>query len=366
MKTAKSFHALVSFFLVLGGIGLAVPSPSNPVTPAAQNRRDGGGRAPAAPQAPARRDVVRTRSFVPRAGAMPSVPRPIQPRPITIEPRPITTPNVPRRQNPGSADRISPVRTAPVRRIGVPATPRVVAQRTFTKTPAGRRYDNGLNLRKGMTVTAAWQRHYFPKGHYHFPFYRPTFVRGSCFISPFGFYFGICVPYISASVCVQYPPSVTFIDEPVYDGSNCTGFSDAQDQNFLDDQNLDQDEPGLNNALNELSETFQGGNIDGLVALIDPNTRIAIYLRGQYQYSMDANNYVDLTRDAILSMTNVSFNLTYLHQRAPGVFSACGTQTYRDPSGGTRTVYVSYVLQDISGQWTLTQAGTAPDVNQDL
>ncbi len=93
---------------------------------------------------------------------------------------------------------------------------------------------------------------------------------------------------------------------------------------------------------------------------------MAIFLQGRYQYSMAGNNYVDLTRDAIGAMQTTSFTLQYLHQRAPGVFSACGQHQYTDSSGATRIVYVSFVLQDISGQWTLTQVGTAPDIIQSL
>jgi hypothetical protein len=247
-----------------------------------------------------------------------------------------------------------------VRRPIVPNAPAIQVQRRFTKTPAGRVYDNGLTLRRGVPVSAAWQKQYFPKGHYHFPYYRNAFVRGQTFRSPFGFFFGACVPYIAASECRVYPPAVVFIDIPVYNGVQCIGFDDADDQNLFNDPNLDQDQPGLENAIDDLTEAFQGGNIDGLVTLIDPNTSIAVYLDGHYQYSLSASDYLDLARDAIKSMHTVQFTLSYLHQRAPGVFSVAGQQTYQDQNGQVQTTWVSFVLQDISGQWTLTQVGTSP------
>jgi hypothetical protein len=253
-----------------------------------------------------------------------------------------------------------------VRRPIVPNAPTTQVQRQFTKTPAGRVYDNGLTLRKGRPVSDAWQKPYFPKGHYHFPYYRNTFVRGQTFRSPFGFFFGACVPYISASECRIYPPAVVFIDIPVLSGNQYIGFEDASDQNLLDDPNLDQDQPGLRNAIDDLTEAFQGGNIDGLVTLIDPNTSIAVYQNGHYQYSLSASDYIDLSRDAIQSMHTVAFTLNDLHQRAPSVFSVAGQQTYQDQNGETLTTWVSFVLQDISGQWTLTQVGTAPGGNRNL
>lgn len=238
--------------------------------------------------------------------------------------------------------------------------PAVASGRQFTKTSNGRVYDNGLRLHKGARVSAGWMKHYFPKGYVHFPYYRQTWARGQCFVSPFGFYFGVCVPFISVSVCNVAPPVVAFVDVPVYNGADCNGFNDESDDNYLNDPNLDQDEPGLGNAVDELTETFQNGNIDGLVSLIDPNTSIAIYFRGHYKYSMPANDYIDMTRDALQSIQNVQFSIQYLHMRGPGVFSASGQQTYRDANGDIQTMWLSFVLQDISGQWTLTQVETAP------
>jgi hypothetical protein len=256
--------------------------------------------------------------------------------------------------------------TGPIRRPRVTETPAVQLQRKFTKTPQGRHYDNGLQLRKGIKVQQAWQQHFFPHGYFHYPRYHPSYVPGQCFISPFGFYFGVCVPFIDISDCHVFPPTVAFIDAPLYDGSNCTGFDDSGTENLLNDANLDQDEPGLSNALDELAETFQNGNIDGIAVLVDPNVSIAIYQRGHYQYSLSPDDYMDITRDSIQSLQTVQFSLTAVHQRAPGVFSACGTHTYRDQNGNEQTVWVSFVLQDISGQWTLTQVETAPGHYQNL
>ena len=154
-----------------------------------------------------------------------------------------------------------------VRRPIVPNAPAIQGQREFTRTPAGRVYDNGLPLRKGIQVSASWQKHYFPKGHYHFPYYRNAFVRGQTFRSPFGFFFGDCVPYISMSECRVYPPAVVFVDIPVFNGVQCTGFDDAGDQNLFNNPNLNQEQPGLQNAIDALTEAFQGGNIDELVRL---------------------------------------------------------------------------------------------------
>lgn len=224
-----------------------------------------------------------------------------------------------------------------------------------------RHYDNGLVLRAGIHVTAGWEHRYFPGGYSHFPFYASAFVAGSAFISPFGFYFGVCAPYISASCCLSYPPPVMYIDVPIYSGSNCVGYEPDPSSNVLDSPDLNTTEPGLVNATDELSEAFQSGNVDALATLVSPSVSIAIYERGHYKYSLSADNYIDLARDAVQNTHTDSFDITDVRQRSQNVFSVSGKQTYTDRNGATRAVYFSYVLQDYNGQWTLCQVGTAPD-----
>lgn len=303
-------------------------------------------------QVHANRDAVRTRNFVGRSQGG------------SFKPQAPARQFTPRRSPPTN---FTPTRTPnqPVRRPGV--APRTVQnQRTFTKTPQGRNYDNGMILRKGVKVNQTWQRSYFPHGYVHFPFYHPGFIRGQCYISPFAFYFGVCVPYIDVSACAFFPPATVFCDSPVYNGNTCAGFQDLDNGNLINDPNLDQNEPGLNNALDDLFETFQGGNIDGIVSVINPNMRIAIFERGQYQYSLSADDFTDMTRDAIQNTQNVEYSLDYLHQRSPTVFVVSGHQVYVDRNNNQRTVYLSYVLQDIGGLWTLSQVNTSPDVIQNF
>jgi len=349
MTQQKSFKVTIAALMATAILGLAIPAFANPMTVVSQKKGGGGGGhsggggqrgSGGGAQVHARSEGVRTQNFVSRTQG-------------------------------GTYQKQAPVKQStpsrvPERRAGSPAGSAVLSQRKFTKTTQGRVYDNGLVLRHGVKVTQAWEHRYFPRGFVHFPFYRPTFVRGSCFISPFGFYFGICAPFIDISVCGIFPPPVVFIDVPIYSRNTCTGYPDSGGPNIINDPNLDQNEPGLNAALDELTETFQSGNIDGVVSLVNPNMRVAVFERGKYQYSLEGNDFVDMTRDAIGSTQTISFTLQSLRQRTPGVFCCSGTHTYTGQNGKTRTVYVSFVLQDLSGLWTLTQVGTSPDIIQKL
>src|SRR5579862_4081041 len=260
-------------------------NPTPPPRPQAPPPRQATPPQPFAPPAHAQREPVRTPNYVPRQTPPtrpPSPPVNNQRPPVTAPPRtpppvnnqrpPATGPTNPRPPDNNQRPNRGTVRT-PV----VPNAPATQSQRKFTKTAAGRVYDNGLTLRKGATASSPWQKKYFPKGHFHFPFYRTSFVRGQTYVSPFGFFFGVCVPFITASECHVFPPSVVFIDIPVYNGLQCTGYTDDGGANLINDPDLNQEQPGLLNAIDYLTEAFQGGNIDGLVSLIDPNTMVAVY-----------------------------------------------------------------------------------------
>ncbi len=238
----------------------------------------------------------------------------------------------------------------------------MVAHRTFTKTAEGRRYDNGMLLRKGNPVQSPWMRPYFPRGNYHFPYYAPVYSSTTVVISPYGFYFGVCAPYINRAHIFRYQPDFVYIDSPIYSGSDFRNFTPIRDSDNILDMNVLLDrEPGLAAAVDELKETFRGGNIDSLVTLIDPKINISVFLRGKYDYSISSTDFVDLTRDAIRSTETISFDITRIHERAAGVYVVSGEQTYKSQDGGMRKVYFSYVLEDLAGYWTLTQVGTSPD-----
>ncbi len=215
MKNTQ-YTAMVACLVALGTFGLAFPSFSNSTAPTSQKKGGGGGQKSgggtqrsnnsgnSGGQAHARRETVRTQTYVPRNNP----PQPQRQQPTRQPQR--QPAQQPQRQSTPPDQGMRTRTTAPLqghsgpatRRITVTPTPQVRNQRTFTKTAQGRHYDNGLNLRKGVTVTASWERRYFPKGHVlYFPFYVNGYQRGRCYQSPFGFYFGVCLPWISISMC---------------------------------------------------------------------------------------------------------------------------------------------------------------------
>ncbi|MES1147200.1 MAG: hypothetical protein ABUL49_00445 [bacterium] len=252
-------------------------------------------------------------------------------------------------------------RTPTVTRAMARPAPVVVSrERAFTRTWQGRTYDNGLALRPAVIVQDPPVRRYFPQQYAYYPYYRPTYNTVDVFLSPFSFFFGVNAPYISREHC-YVRPDVLYVDVPSYRGADCIGYTDATEVNYYSDPVLIRREPALYNAIDDVRECYDHDNIESLVALTDPNREIAVYLQGKYAYSTPASDYCDLTRDALRNTSTISFELNRVHRRSDRVYVVSGRHIYRDRIRHRRTVYVSYVFEDIGDRWTLIQVGTSPD-----
>lgn len=243
--------------------------------------------------------------------------------------------------------------------------PRFVPQnfsqrREFTRSTAGFRFDNRIRLRPAVPVYATWQRPYFPLGHCYYPYYRPTF-SAAIVISPFAFYFGVCDPFIAREHCYVRYPSYTYVEVPVYEGPRFVEYRPIATPNYYNDPGFPRREPGLMVAIDQLQEGVRDCDIDTMVGLTAPGVRIAIYNRGHYDYSMDPDDYLDLTRDAFVSTRTVDFEINTIHRRANGYYVVSGRHVYEDKHGNRRSVYLSYVMEDVNHHWVIAQVGTSPD-----
>lgn len=243
------------------------------------------------------------------------------------------------------------------------------AQDIFTRSAEGRRYQHGIVLRQGGYIENQRIRYYFGHGYSYYPYYCPTYDYAVVYYSPFSYYYGVCPPYIYRRHCHYRPPSLVYIEVPVYVNNVSRGYDSDLDDYYLsrnnyyyDDRNLDR---ALARAIDDLREAFRNCDINLLAELTDPKVHIAVYRRGTYEYSLSPNDYLDMTRDMMRTTETIDFDLYRVRRRARDVYVVSGKHVYRNRDGDRRTVYVSFVLERLRGRWTLTQVGTAPDRIQD-
>ncbi|MCS6777879.1 MAG: hypothetical protein RMJ43_06790 [Chloroherpetonaceae bacterium] len=254
------------------------------------------------------------------------------------------------------------------------------------------RYQNGLFGRNQICYYLGWGELFFPSGMAFFPYYYPRFVQGVTTLSPYAFYVGLFPTFMSVNVGDYAPPPYTYVPIPVYVNGVYSGWRrDDVDDYYLNreierlrqkeerlrqrEQELDRRERELRQreenasrpdrdlriAVDDICRTWTDKNIQLLAKHVRRDVRIAVYLRGKYQYSLDATDYLDITRDALNVANTVKFTLDRIERKEANIYTVSGKHVYRDREGESRTVLVSYVLEKMDGEYIITQIGTAPE-----
>jgi hypothetical protein len=277
---------------------------------------------------------------------------------------------------------------------------------TFQRGQAGFnfRFRNGVFGRSRRTFFG-WGNWFFPGGFAFYPFYSPFWIDNLTWFSPYYFY-GIFPPYIALSSVYFQPPQFIYVPVPIYiDGQYRGSKRDDMDDYYLNREPKQKDEPkkkdsdgqpgdenkeGDNrdgnskdgqdqsgqyhigegdaqkaspivSAVTDIKQAWQGRDIQLLAKHIRSEVRIAVYLRGKYQYSLDASDYLDITRDAFSTTKTVQFALDKVQRKQKDVYTVSGRHIYKDKDGDEHTVHVSYVLEKMDDEYIITQVGSAPD-----
>ncbi|MDH7482642.1 MAG: hypothetical protein QHH26_11815 [Armatimonadota bacterium] len=183
---------------------------------------------------------------------------------------------------------------------------------------------------------------------FFYPNYCYTYRKDYCWPSIY-FYYGTLPPYI-------FGPRIVFI--PTFANRHiCVQIPIAI--NWNDDYYLcDTYGRRLREALNRIQRAWERGDEYLIRDYLRFNSRIAVYLNGKYAYSIDAEDYYDMTRDAMRNIRTRSFIFDRIHKRSSDCVVAFGTHIYVDEdSGFVKTVYVSYTLERFGSDWYITEVG---------
>lgn len=232
----------------------------------------------------------------------------------------------------------------------------------FTHSDEGRRFDNGVTLRRGATYTDHRFDAYFPHRTYSYPHYAVGRDAGRVVISPFSFYVGIFPPYIERSAVIIAAPRRVFIDVPIYARGEYRTYGEGRDDYYLNHREDDRwrDNADLKRAVYDMEDAFRNDDIALLAPLTDPSANISVFARGRYEYSLNPNDYLDMTRDFLRNARTTGFTAYRVHPRANGVYQVFAKHSYQDQSGVSRAVYLCIVLERVNDRWTITQVDTSP------
>ena len=115
----------------------------------------------------------------------------------------------------------------------------------------------------------------------------------------------------------------------------------------------------LDYALSDIRDAWLNGRSDLIADHVRNGRQIAVLLDGRYDYSIEPDDYVQMTTDAIDQMQTVSFTWESVRQRTDGAFTAFAKHTYRDSDGTVKTIYVSYTLRSIGGSYIIEEVGSS-------
>src|SRR5205085_9273092 len=113
-----------------------------------------------------------------------------------------------------------------------------------------------------------------------------------------------------------------FIEIPIYVGGEYHGYSEPRDGYYLNRRDDDRwrDDRELRRAVYDFEDAFRESDITLLTPLTDPGTKLAIFARGHYEYSIEPNDYLDMTRDFMRSSHTTGFEVYKVRYRSSGPY----------------------------------------------
>lgn len=221
-------------------------------------------------------------------------------------------------------------------------------------------------------IYLGWGGSFFPGDWAYYPLYYPAFESGITVSSLYSNYAGNTPQWISVNGIYFMPPPIVYLPQPIYAQSGeYSGWTTDDADSYYLNQNRDENgkkietgatiDRALENAMGDIKQAWENRNIALLSKHVKSADKIAVHLRGKYQYSLDSGDYIDMTKDAFRTTKTVSFDLGNPTRKEKGIALATGRHIYIDKNGNQRTVFLSYLFEKTENIYYITQVGTAPD-----
>ena len=158
---------------------------------------------------------------------------------------------------------------------------------------------------------------------------------------------------------------------PIFRDKTLTGWKNLGAKDYQQDRNLNNSsfrvseseiaDLALDTTIRNIAESWQARDIEPLAKHLLRKSHIAIALNGVYQYSMEAGDFLRLSKSALDSASALPFIPDHLHRKSDTVYVLTGSRPYKDSGGASRANYFSYTLELSGDVYQITQISTAPD-----
>jgi hypothetical protein len=115
----------------------------------------------------------------------------------------------------------------------------------------------------------------------------------------------------------------------------------------------------MDRAISDIVDAWRYADPGLIERHVRPGDRVAIFLDGEYSYSMEGYDYAAITRDAVLNVRTKSFSVDRVAHRSNDMVVVYATHTFVNLDDYYETVYVAYTLERCGHEWYITEAGSS-------
>ncbi len=121
------------------------------------------------------------------------------------------------------------------------------------------------------------------------------------------------------------------------------------------------DQRGADRSLNDIRRAWFDGDISTFAYHLTDDVDIRVYFDGEYEYSTTTEDYYAMTADAMSTTQTVSLDFDDPIWLSTNEFFVTGRHMFYDPNDERQTVYVSYRLRKLGGEWYIVSVGSSLD-----
>ena len=121
------------------------------------------------------------------------------------------------------------------------------------------------------------------------------------------------------------------------------------------------DVAGQEHAISDLRQAWMDDDPTLFSAHLTDQVDVRVYFSGQYSYTSSTSDYLAMTADAMSTTQTAAIDFgDPVWISSSEVFYA-GQQTFTDPDGTSRDLYLSYRLRRLGSDWYVVAFGSSPD-----
>jgi hypothetical protein len=119
------------------------------------------------------------------------------------------------------------------------------------------------------------------------------------------------------------------------------------------------DYEGVAQAKIDLRDALTSSKMDLFDRHLSTSEQVRICFDGQYSYSASAEDFYAMTSDMISSIGTTSLIFDQAVWMSPREIYTSATQIFKDPDGEEQTLFLSYRLRKLDGEWQVVEFGSS-------